>query len=457
MSLWSTSCPRCNTGLPNGAVFCNLCGAQIDAAAMPPRQAAFGRQPLAQPQPFAAPSSARPGFVAAGRGMAICHRCGIIAPTKRSTCARCEAPIGTSLEAVPFASDGSLWAQVRCKITCRQCGQPSAIDEPELDGTITCPQCNAMQAFDTSAWEEAFAFAHGVVDLAGPDPEGRFPTPGRPLTRANPHSSIGVQHTFGEISLSGMAIEGGVQKTRNLQLACSPGHPLCKKCGCALATQVGRDSLETRCPSCGDGATYSLDGRMPQLTPGLIGAAAEALRSDRREAHLDQTSAGMVISLKCPQCGAGLSVLQGAHSVDCTFCNTSCRVPSRTLLALKKGVSEPAPWWVLFRGPSQKRAQLERGGDDEDGGAAIDIEALVRQAQKQGKQKRNLADLLNKGGIEPAPSEEEPTSRILRWGVHIAVPLLVLALVALVGYWKILGAWAHGNTSYEVPAGITAP
>ncbi len=456
MSYGSTTCPRCSTALPEGAGFCNLCGAQVGAG--PPRQQAFGAQPaFGGAQPFAAPTSARPGFVAAGRGMSVCHRCGIVAPTKRSTCARCEAPIGTSLEAVPFASDGSLWAEVRCKITCRQCGQASAIDEPELDGTITCPQCNAMQAFDTSAWEEAFAFAHGIVDLAGPEPEGRFPTPGRPLGASNPHASIGVQHTFGEISLSGMSIEGGVQKTRNLQLAASPGHPLCKKCGCPLAAQVGGDTLATRCPGCGDGATYALDARLPRLTPGLVGAAAEALRSDRRDARLDQTSAGMVISLKCPQCGAGLSVMHGAHSVDCTYCNTSCRVPSRTLLALKKGVSEPSPWWVMFRGPSPKRAELERGEADDDAPQAIDVEALVREAQKKGKQRQKLSELMNKGGIEAAPSEEDPTSKIIRWAVHIAVPLLVLALVVLVGYWKILGAWAHGNTSYEAPAGYIAP
>ena len=462
MSLGGVPCPRCNTALPEGAVFCNLCGAQIQVGVVPrPVQPAM--QPMQPMQPFgrqpAAPLSARPGFVGAGRGMAICHRCGIIAPTQRSTCSRCEAKIGNSLEAVPPSTDGTLWAEVRCTITCRQCGQLSPIDEPELDGTITCPQCNAIQAFDVSAWEEALGHAHAVVDLAGPSTDGRFPTPGVTLGQKNPYYAIGVTHTFSEIALSGMSIENGVMKTRNLKLAASPGHPLCKKCGCPVAAMPSGDALATRCPGCGDTATYGLDPRLAQMTPGLIGVAAEALRSDRREARLDQTSAGMVISLRCPQCGAGLSVLDGAHSVDCSHCKTSCRVPSRTLLALKKGQTEPAAWWVLFRGPSRKRVELERGDEEarDDGDEVAALAERVRAAQNAQK-KSKLSALINPGGIEPAPAEEERSSQMLRWGIHIAVPLAMLALVALIGFWKVLGSWIQGRTSYEpAPIAVTPP
>lgn len=453
MSLGGSICPRCSTALPEGAVFCNLCGAQVDAGAVvrPPAVAPFAPQAPA-PAYAAAPAmlSARPGFVAAGRGMSICHRCGIVAPTKRSTCVRCEQPIGSSLEAVPVGVDGALWSEVRCAITCRQCGHEAPIDEPELDGIITCPQCNAIQAFDVSAWEDALAHAHAVVDLAGPEPGGRFPTPGMPLP-PNQYDSIGVTHTSAEIQLTGMSIENGVQKTRNLKLSASPGHPLCGKCGCPLAPRIEGNELIMRCPSCSDTARYGLEPRLPAMTPGLVAVAAEALRSDRREARVDQTSAGMVISLRCPQCGAGLTVLQGAHSVDCTFCKTSCRVPSRTLLALKKGQRDPAPWWVLFRGPSAKRAELERGKPAVAIGGDDDAAEIAAEIKKRKNAKAKLADLMNQGGVEAAPAEEDPRSKVLRWAVHIAVPVLVLAAVALIGYWKILGAWATGHTTHDMP------
>lgn len=406
----------------------------------------------------AAPMAARPGFVAAGRGMAICHHCGIVAPTQRQTCTRCNRPIGTSLEAVPPSSDGTLWCEVRCTFTCRQCGQASPIDEPDLDGVMSCPHCNATQAFDVSAWQDALAHAHAVADLAGPSPEGRFPTPGRSIAKDNPFTAIGVTHTFAELQLSGMSIEGGVMKTRNLKLAATPGNPLCKRCGSPLGAQVEGDALVTRCPGCGDGARYTNDPRIARLTPGLLGVAADALRADRREARIDQTSAGMVMSLRCPQCGAGLTVLEGAHAVDCTFCKTSCRIPSRTLLALKKGDRDPAPFWALFRGPSAKRREIEAGEASSDSSDDVAAAILAAQrAQSQRSKKQKLLALTNEGGIEAAPKEEDPRSAAVRWAVNVTVPLVVLALVGLLGFWKILGAWASGRTSREVPPGVAGP
>lgn len=393
--------------------------------------------------------AARPGFVAAGRGMAVCHHCGIIAPTQRQTCSRCERPIGTSLEAVPPSEDGTLWAHVRCTFTCRQCGQASPLDEPELDGVVSCPHCNATQAFDVSAWEEGLAHAHAVVDLAGPGPEGRFPTPGTSIAGRNPFADLGVGHTSAELRLSGMSIENGVVKTRNLWVEASPGHPLCQRCGSPLGAQLLGSELVTRCVGCGDGARYAVDPRVPRLTPGLRGIAADALRADRRDARLDQTSAGMVMSLRCPQCGAGLTVPEGAHGVECTFCKTSCRIPSRTLLALKQGDREPAPFWVLFSGPSAQRRELERGDLVTGVSAAAVAQAGRRVAASLG--------LASASGIEPAPKEETPASARLRLAVNVVVPLALVALVGLVGFWKIVGAWAEGRTSHDVPQGVVGP
>jgi hypothetical protein len=396
--------------------------------------------------------SARPGFVAAGRGMAVCHHCGIVAPSQRSTCSRCSRPIGTSLEAVPPSADGTLWAHVRCTFTCRQCGQSSPLDEPELEGVVSCPRCNAAQAFDVSAWEEGLAHAHAVADLAGPSPEGRFPEPGVSIAANNPFAGLGVSHTAAELRLSGMSVEQGVMKTRNLWVEASPGHPLCQRCGSPLEARLAEGELVTRCVGCGEGARYAVDPRIPRLTPGLLGIAADALRADRRDARLDQTSAGMVMSLRCPQCGAGLTVPEGAHGVECTFCKTSCRIPSRTLLALKQGDREPAPFWAWFSGPSAKRRELEaevRGVDRRGASAAAGADVNASIAAVLGQ--------VGHRSIEPAPKEETPASARLRVAVGVLVPLAVLALVGLVGFWKILGAWAEGRTSHDVPQGVAGP
>ena len=85
---------------------------------------------MAAPRP--APIGLRPGFVPAGRGMAVCHGCGVIAPTKRGTCVLCEKTIGTSIEAVPPRADRCVWAYVRTEMKCRQCGQKAPIDEEIL-------------------------------------------------------------------------------------------------------------------------------------------------------------------------------------------------------------------------------------------------------------------------------------------------------------------------------------
>jgi hypothetical protein len=104
--------PRCAAALPAGAAFCNRFGADARAAA-----ALAASAQAAQPV-----MHARPGFVAVGRGMSVCHACGALAPSRRGTREVCSQPTGTSLEAVPARSDDLSFAQVRVQITCRQCG-----------------------------------------------------------------------------------------------------------------------------------------------------------------------------------------------------------------------------------------------------------------------------------------------------------------------------------------------
>lgn len=429
------------------ASFCNACGAALSPGSL-----------MAAPQ-RAAPQAVglRPGFVPAGRGMAVCHGCGAIAPSKRNTCSLCEKPIGTSIEAVPPRADGCVWAYVRSEMKCRQCGQNAPIDEPDVDGTVTCPHCSAMQAFDVSAWQEALAHAHAVADLSGPDPEGRVPTPGVSVAGRNPYTPLGIDKTFATLTLSGMSISEGVMRTRNLEVTAAAGQPLCKKCGSPLDASVAGAEVTTRCVGCGDGARYTNDPRIGEHSAALVCVVADALRSDKPEARLDQTSAGMVIALKCPSCGGSLTALEGQHFVDCTFCKTSCRIPSRTLLALKKGKTTPDTWWALFRGPSQKRREIERGGqrddDDDDDDQDDDEDSAARRRAELVAAARARAGR-GGGGLESPPAEPERATAAAQLAMHVFLPLVMLVVVAVL-FYKSFDNWRQGYLSTEVPAAAT--
>lgn len=447
-------CPRCAAALPAGAAFCNRCGADARAAAAL-GAAAQAAQPVMR---------ARPGFVAVGRGMSVCHACGALAPSKRSSCEVCQQPIGSSLEAVPSRSDDLSFAQIRTEITCRQCGGTFPLDEPELEESVTCPRCSTTQAFDLTAWGEAFEHAHCVADVHGPRGESFR----RSLGPRDPNPDLGQSTAVAELKLSGMSIEGGVMKTRNLRAFCAPGQPLCTKCGSPrepmeIAGLRGAPELQMRCVGCGDTARYAVPSAARSLLPGLVGFVAEGLRVDRPEARLDQTSAGLVIALKCPSCGGGLNVTPGSHVAVCSFCKTESRIASRTLLALKSIDAAPSPWWALFRGDAAARDRLERGSDGARDSDDFDpmavarvmatgdaqLLALMTMAESPGGQKAVSRAMSEK--IKDIDDDVSPNENRKEWALQLIIPLAMLGLVSPIFYREILG-WAGGGLS--VPPSI---
>ncbi|UJR78160.1 double zinc ribbon domain-containing protein [Sandaracinus amylolyticus] len=432
----TVACARCGKALPSLATFCDGCGARV---------APIAAQPAV---PAVAMPTARAGFVAAGRGMPICHSCGAIAPTKRSSCGTCGAPIGTSLEAVPPRADGAYWVQVRTELTCRQCGRRSPLDALDLDGTVQCGHCGAAQAFDVDAWSEGLAHAHAVGDLAAPSMRGRDVA----LPGGNPFADIGDDSAHATLETTGMSIENGVMKTRNLALTAAPGQPLCTSCGCPVDVEVRVDEATTRCVGCGERAQYRFPVRAKNMAPGLVAAIGDDLRVDRPDARLDATSAGMVVAVRCPSCGAGLDVPEGAHAARCTYCGTQCRIPSRTLLALKKSPGAAAPWWMLFRGASALRGRLASGGTTVDADElAGDDDDEIEEPQPRRKRKARKHTFLPMVDAARTRAEEA-----VSWALQIAVPLSVLVLVGITLFGHVVLAWAQGRMSKELPA-ITTP
>ncbi|MBX7192778.1 MAG: scavenger receptor cysteine-rich domain-containing protein [Sandaracinaceae bacterium] len=440
-------CPRCAAALPAGSAFCDRCGADARMAA-----ALAGNAQAAQRV-----MRARPGFVAVGRGMSVCHACGALAPSKRGSCEVCAQPIGSSLEAVPARSDDLAFAQIRTQITCRQCGGVFPIDEPELEESVTCPRCNTIQAFDNEAWSEAFAHAHLVADVHGPRGE-EFR---RRLGARDPFPAIGSTTAIGDLQLSGMSIEGGVMKTRNLRASVAPGQPLCTKCGSPrepleLAGLRGAPELQMRCVGCGDTARYTIPSAARGLCPGLVGFVSEALRVDRPEARLDQTSAGMVVALKCPSCGGGLNVTPGSHVAVCGFCKTEARIASRTLLALKSIDAAPIAWWALFRGDAPGRNRLfddERDSARElglnlpagrGGGHEAQLLALMTMAEAPGGSKAVSRAVSEK--VKDIEDDQSPWEVRKEWAIQLALPMLMLVLVSPLFFRQFLN-WSVGAPS----------
>lgn len=422
------SCPRCTQVLPDNATFCMSCGAPIQSG-------------YRAPQANAGPA-VRPGYSA--DGMRICHSCGAIAPTERTSCSICSHAFTRLEERAPERPDGAYWAQIRTELTCRQCGSKSPVDEPDVEGTVTCASCNTVQAFDISVWTEAFEHAHSVADLAGPSVEGRGGG-GASIAGRNPFLPIGISNTTSTLELTGMNISGGVMRTRNLSVSASPGHPLCSVCHTPVEAMIeGGTRVSTRCPTCGDRAAYAMPPAVTNLHAPLVLVLADDQRVDRPEARVNATSAGMVVALNCPSCGGAIDVEVGERTATCRFCKTACRIPQRTLLSLKKQNERPRPWWALFRGPSPKRTELEQAvtnpyaGDNPYGGsphAAVD----------SGR------------GLEDPPAVMTRNAKIADGVLRVVVPMIILFGVSLVLFLPVVWGWLNGYGSDTPPPPLPFP
>lgn len=427
------SCPRCTQVLPDNATFCMSCGAAL---------AGGYRQPQA---PSALPG-VRPGYSA--NGLRICHGCGAIAPTERQGCSICGLAFTRLEERAPERPDGAYWAQLRTELTCRQCGSKSPVDEPELEGTVTCAACHTVQAFDTSVWEEALAHAHAVADLAGPSPEGRAGGSSS-IAGRNPFLTIGISNTTSTLELTGMTISGGVMRTRNLSVSASPGHPLCGVCHTPVEAQLdtrssrgGPATISTRCPTCGDRAAYAMPHGLTALHAGLVLTLADDQRTDRPEARVNATSAGMVAALHCPSCGGAIDVQVGERGATCPFCKTACRIPQRTLLSLKKQNEKPRPWWALFRGPSPKRRELERDDEPE----------VVNPYASLGH-----VSAPDRSGLEEPPADTSKNAALADRIFSVAVPLMVFFVVSVLFFAPVIWGWLNGYGSDVPPPPLPLP
>ncbi|MEZ4293998.1 MAG: hypothetical protein R3B70_03400 [Polyangiaceae bacterium] len=341
---------------------------------------------------------------------AICRSCGIVAPEQAGTCAECGRPIAEVRVQVPPQGADTYWVAVKCGFTCNQCKFLAPLDGLDVDGAVDCAHCGLRQRFDVSAWRGALAFAHAVGDLAGPDPEGRAPHPAIWIGDINPHAKVGVE----------LAYADGAQKVETIDIQASPGHPVCKRCRVPLTVSLGgHGRVNTRCMTCGDEASFTLSDAGRAGYPALVAAVADEHRTDRPRAQPMPTQAG-VIAIRCPGCGAPLSV-QGSEKLQtCGFCKAACFVAGRNLAKFLQKTPEPEVWWLLFRGPSEERGSLTS--------AEAETAADGKQVMSFLNPKPQTDTIKDQPGVYEAPEEG---------GTHwpqVVLTVLLGLIAAAVGY-----------------------
>lgn len=291
--------------------------------------------------------------------MELCGSCGAVALSGErgggQRCGVCEAGLaGARKRAAPLA-DNLITVGVRCRFQCRGCGHMAPLDHLDTDGSVRCVRCGLDQAFDVESWVETLAFAHAVGDLAGPEPEGRFPDPLFAIHEQNPHGAVGVSRVFETHAVTGEVQRGAAVLQRSLEVRAHPGRPLCT-CGAPLELRRAPDGVESRCAACGRRGTARLDPRAGRLCGAL--RATFGATSTPPDATRGLTGS---MGFSCPGCGAPLKIKPGEPMATCPFCKLSSRVSA----AATGGTGEDQPaavWWLVFEGASAERASLTRDG-----------------------------------------------------------------------------------------------
>lgn len=285
--------------------------------------------------------------------MELCSGCGAVAIPRERVCDVCGAAEGRARAPEP----GEIYAVgVRCGFQCRSCGHRSPLDALDVDGTVRCGRCGLDQAFPVKSWVDALEFAHAVGDLAGPDPEGRFPDPVWSIAGVNPHRELGVSDAVTSHRQSGEMEHDGLALPRTLHMKVHIGHPLCPRCTVPLRFRPIKGGVETSCPRCNDTATWRLAEGARGLSRGLVAALDGDSREGCPDAKVERDQA--VEGYRCPGCGAPLEP-GGVAVVQCGYCHLACRLPPRAKSI--NAEAPPARWWLLFRGPSDARRRLLSG------------------------------------------------------------------------------------------------
>lgn len=325
------TCPYCKTRYSGGALLCRNCGRPVPPAYI--AEADTAEAEIAEAD--IGPGDPMPNVAA--NALRICPRCGRVVPTRQKACRVCRDDPSEPVEVVRRVDD-AYWGHVAFEWACGGCTQRVPLASLADDGCAVCPTCGHKQELPALLWRIALRHAHAVADMAGPDPEGG--AVGRPLIATlNPFRMVGIERA----DAPGERLRPADDTPTNL--VAGPGHPICA-CG-ALIEPRWRGGSHT----CTCGARHS--GEIPALVRRAMPRGVVALVFDRPRA----ARGAAVIALECPRCNAPLNAPEGVRRVTCKYCGASAAIVDPAVPPLPR--SPGSRLWILFRGPSIARTELE--------------------------------------------------------------------------------------------------
>jgi hypothetical protein len=222
--------------------------------------------------------------------------------------------------------------------------------------SVVCPSCGTVQGL--RGLRRAFDHAHAVADLAGPDPEGRFPDARVSIAADNPFKAFGMLQSFSEDRRDELITEDGVRRA-TVSIRVAPGHPLCDECHTPLRVMTEKGELTAVCDGCSARFRSCVSPKALRALGSVVGILSIAHREDRPEAALEHDDTGE-LRFRCPDCTTVLGDPQGRRVLTCGMCRRVCRVPAAHW-HVRPGDAIPLQRaWVLFEGPSRMREELVR-------------------------------------------------------------------------------------------------
>jgi hypothetical protein len=292
------------------------------------------------PEPEVAESVGAIDLVLPSVGTRVCVRCGRCVPAKEPRCAAC--PASPAPLVVPPRADGAYWVRVTCEYRCAGCTSRAPFHSFAADGRSECSRCGHLQDQALLLWRMVLRHAHAVGDLAGPAPEGRLPRAAVTIGPRNPYRLIGLDVA----ELEDDRVREGDDTASDL--AAGPGHPMCL--GCSTPIDAAWKGGDAACATCGATVHGARPARAMPVDRGLVAIL--------RRAPVEARSAA--VALRCPTCSGPLTVAEGATQATCKYCQGTS-VLARPAARVESVIAERA-CWMLFTGPSRKRADLESHG-----------------------------------------------------------------------------------------------
>ena len=273
----------------------------------------------------------------------VCTGCGTVAPAGRPTCSQCSSSLDSASE-VQLVRDGLHCARVIVELRCGACRFWAPIDGLPEDSAIECAHCDLRQAVEPDDWEKLLDTAHAAADMTRSELRQHPRNPYRDLGESRTSTLYEDNHT-----------------NPRLRAWISPGHPMCAKCRGPVAVAVEGAGLRVDCPRCVETASlegtlvYDFSARASHRYAPLRGAIGLEQRIDRLRARHVETNG--VIMLRCPGCGGELPAPDADRVSRCSYCPAVSIVPRSGARGLGHEV-KPAPWWLVFAGPSGLRRTI---------------------------------------------------------------------------------------------------